>query len=151
MVAIGRTPATRSAMLGYIRPEGASEANVARARALCTLRKNRWSAKERQQHIGEETLEELAKLYDPDKRRWKARNVLRNQEFLIALILFGENRSDAVPPEWQEPMDHLCNSRKRSKAVAFAPAAVPLQTAAIVVDFMNPDRYRQQTGVVRLS
>ena len=106
-------------MLGYIPPEGASEANAARARALCSLRKNRWNAKERQKHAGEDTLEELAKLHDPGNKRWKARNVLRNQEFLVALILLGEKRGDAVPPGWQEPMDHLCNNKKRRHTDAF--------------------------------
>lgn len=123
MGAVGRTPATRSAMLGYIPPEGASEARVARARALCCLRKNRWRPEERKKHADEETLYDLAKQHDPDGRRWKARNVLRNQEFLIALILVGEQRGDAVPPEWLEPMDHLCNSSKRSRASAFGKTA----------------------------
>lgn len=128
-------------MLGYIPPDGASEANVARARALCSLRKNRWNAKERQKHAGEDTLEELAKLHDPCNKRWKARNVLRNQEFLVALILLGEERGDAVPPGWQEPMDHLCNNKKRCRTDAFASAAVPVQPAALQFDFMDPDRY----------
>ena len=78
---------------------------------------------ERKQHANEETLYDLAKQHDPDGRRWKAHNVLRNQEFLIALILVGEQRRDAVPPEWLEPMDNLCNSRKRSRASAFVKTA----------------------------
>ncbi len=89
----------------------------------------------------EETLYDLAKQHDPDGRRWKARNVLRNQEFLIALILVGEQRADAVPPEWLEPMDDLCNSRKRSRAVAFVQAAVPVQPPALDFDAMDADRY----------
>ena len=139
MAAVGRTPTTRSAMLNYIPPEGASEANVSRARALCRLRKNRWRPEERQQHAEEETLYDLSKQHDPDGRRWKAHNVLRNQEFLIALILVGEQRRDAVPPEWLEPMDNLCNSRKRSRASAFDQQ--PVQSVVYKLDIMNPNRY----------
>lgn len=67
--------------------------------------------------------------------------MLRNQEFLVALVLLGEKRGDAVPPEWQEPMDHLCNNKKRCHTDAFASASVPVQPAALQLDFMNPDRY----------
>ncbi len=128
-------------MLASIPPESASAVNVERARALCCLRKKRWRSEERKEHAGEETLYDLAKQHDPDGRRWKARNVLRNQEFLIALILVGEQRADAVPLEWLEPMDDLCNSRKRSRAVAFAQAAVPVQPTVSDFDIMDPDRY----------
>lgn len=48
-------------------------------------------------------------------------------------------------------MDPLRNTRKRCRAVASALATVPVQPAVLEFDFMHPDRYRLQTGVVRLS
>lgn len=77
MVATARTPADISAMVGHIPPEGAIEAHVARARALCNLNKIQVSRADREKPCkhGKETLEELAKQYDPDNRRWTARSV----------------------------------------------------------------------------
>ncbi len=98
---------------------------MSRALALCGLRKNRWRPEEREAHAGEDMLEELSGQNDPEGRRKKGRT-LRNEEFLVALILDGEGRGDAVPPSWREPMEHLMNRNKRSRAVAFA-KAVPVQ------------------------
>ena len=139
MVGTARTAAARSAMLAYFPPEGASEANVARARAVCALRRLRLRPGEEPKEI----LEGLAADHDPDRRRWKARQTLHNSEFLVALILAGEQRHDAIPPEWQEPSEEFQQRRKRSRAVAFAPTAVPMQPAAFQFDFTEPDRYRQ--------
>ena len=84
---------------------------------------------------------ELAAQHDKGVgRRWKSQNVLHNREFLIALILDGEGRSDAVPPSWREPRTDLGNGRKRVRAVAFVEAAVPVQQAAIDFDAMDAGR-----------
>ena len=138
MVGTARTAAARSAMLGYIPPEGASEANAARARAVCGFRRLRLRPEEKFQ----ETLQELAAKYDSKPpRRWKAHNVLHNDEFLVAMILTGEGRHDAIPPEWQQPSDQFRENRKRSRASAFAQAAVPVQLVVSEFNVMDPDRY----------
>lgn len=146
MAGTARTAAARSAMLNYIPPEGASEANVARAREVCALRRLRLRPGE----ASKETLEGLAANNDPDRRRWKARQTLHNSEFLVALILAGEQRHEAIPPEWQEPSEEFQQRRKRTRAVAFAPAAAAsLEPAVHSIDFMDPDRYRQVlSGVI---
>ena len=129
-------------MLGYklVQPDGASEVNVSRARVLFALRKNRFRVEERKAHAGEDTLEELSGQHHPERRLNKART-LRNEEFLVALILDGEGRGDALPPSWREPMDHLMSRNKRSRAVAFAKAVEPVQLPALQdFDIMDADR-----------
>ncbi|DBB07017.1 TPA: hypothetical protein ACH3X1_011608 [Trebouxia sp. C0004] len=151
MVGEARTPAGRSAMLGYIPPEGASEANVTRARALCYLRKNRLRADERQKHAGEDTLEELAKKHDSNPPRRTANRVLHNAEFLVAMILEGEGRHDAIPPEWQQPSAHFEENRKRSREAAFDQQHA--QPVVYKLDIMNPDslsnKIRKATALAR--
>ena len=102
-------------MLNYVPPEGATEVSAQRARALCNLRKNKWNKQELARHAGEETLGGLVEKHDPDRRRFQSKSVLHNEEFLIALILDGEGRGDAVPGWWRQPVASLGNSKKRSR------------------------------------
>ncbi len=126
------------------KPPGASEENKNRALALCNMRQN----KMRREEPARDTLWDLAKQHDPEGRRWKSRNVLHNREFLITLILDGEQRQDAVPPSWREPRDDLCNGRKRSRTVAFVEAAVPVQPSVLDFDgFVTvADKLRRHDG-----
>ena len=128
---------TRQQWYLQVKPAGVSKENEQRALVLCNMRQNKMKPKEPPR----ETLWDLAAKYDKGVgRRWKSQNVLHNREFLIALILDGEGRSDAVPPSWREPRTDLGNGRKRVRAVAFVEAAVPVQQAAIDFDAMDAGR-----------
>lgn len=128
-------------MLGYkvVRPDGAS--NVNRARVLFELRNNRFRPQERKAHAGEDTLEELSGHHYPEGRRKKGRNAAQRRILGSPDPGHGEGRGDAVPPSWREPMDHLMNRNKRSRAVAFAKAVEPVQLPALQdFDIMDADR-----------
>lgn len=68
------------------------------------------------------------------------KNVMHNREFLIALILDGEGRSDGVLLFWGEPRTDMGNGRKRVMAIAFVEAGVPVQQPAIDFDAMDAER-----------
>ncbi len=105
--------AVSHAAITYNPPEGASDESKARARYLCVLRKNRWRKEEREKHPGVPT---LADLVPKDGRRFVPggpNGLLRNEEFLISLILDAEGLGEAVPPEWREPVAHLAGKRAR--------------------------------------
>ena len=90
---------TRQQWYLQVKPAGVSKENEQRALVLCKTRQNKLTKTERQALRGPppETLWELAAKHDKGVgRRWKSQNVLHNREFVIALILDGEGRSDAV-------------------------------------------------------
>ena len=114
---------TRQQWYLQVKPAGVSKENEQRALVLCNTRQNKMKSNE----PPKETLWDLAAKYDKGVgRRWRSQNVLHNKEFLIALILDGEGRPDAVPPSWCEPRTDLGNGRKRVRAVAFVEAAMPV-------------------------
>ena len=132
------------AAITYNPPEEASDESKARARHLCLLRKNKLRKEEREKNPG---LLTLADLVPKDGRRFVpggSNCLLRNQEFLISLILDAEGLGEAVPPEWREPLDHLAGKRARSRAgTHLRPAAVQAETedTSDEIDVSDPARY----------
>ena len=116
-------------VLQYTRTVDASDEDAARARCLLTMRPSSYSKRDREERAAAgksiETLQDLAALYDDpaEQRRFappaKAKN-LRNREFLAAMIMDGEGRSNAVPPVWRVPVD-LPVGRKRGSACVALP------------------------------
>lgn len=66
--------------------------------------------------------------------------MMHNREFLVALILDGEGRSDGVLLFWGEPRTDMGNGRKRVMAIAFVEVGVPVQQPAIDFDAMDAER-----------
>ena len=129
-------------VLPYTRPVGASGEDAARAVHLRDLRASSYKREERDKRVAAgdsiETLQDLAAKYDKGQQRFvppaKQKN-LRNVEFLVAMIMDGEGRSDAVPPVWRVAMD-LPKPRRRNSVAAALPfpsidgSAQPGNTAA---------------------
>ena len=96
---------TRQRWYLQAKPAGVPKENEQRALVLCNMRQN----KMRPNEPPRETLWDLAAKHDKGVgRRWKSQNVLHNREFLIALILDGEGRSDAVEQRRQGETAVLC-------------------------------------------
>ena len=118
-------------VLPYTRPVGVSDEDAARAVYLRSLRASSYRREERdsQRSKGEliDTLQDLAAIVDKKNKTQerfappaKQKN-LRNVEFLIAMIMDDEGRSDAVPPVWRVPVE-LPTKRKRGSVTAALPA-----------------------------
>ena len=114
-------------VLPYTRPVGASDEDAARAMCLSMLRPSSYKKEEREdrQARGDsiETLLDLAAMVDKKNKTQerftppaKKKN-LRNVEFLVAMVMDDEGRSDAVPPIWRTPVD-LPVGRKRGRGCA---------------------------------
>jgi hypothetical protein len=135
--------------LQYVPPEGASDENQARVRYLINLRKSSLTKREREQAAAAgkptERLQDLAAKFDSGRQRFippVAKKNLRNTEFLIALILDGEGRSDAVPPKWREPIDIKVDRKKDSSLEPVSDiAATAPAPAMLTFDHFDLSRY----------
>ena len=117
-------------VLSYTRTMDASDEDAARARSLLIMRLSSYSKTDREARTAKgqsiETVQDLATKYDnpAEHQRFappaKAKN-LRNREFLAAMIMDGEGRSNAVPPIWRVPVD-LPVGRKRGSCGVALPA-----------------------------
>ena len=129
-------------VLPYTRPVGASDEDAARAMYLRCLRASCYRREERDKRVAAgysiETLQNLAAKYDKGQRRFvppARQKHLRNVEFLVAMIMDGEGRSDAVPPVWRVAVD-LPKPHRRNSVAAALPfpsidgSAQPENTAA---------------------
>ncbi|DBB03022.1 TPA: hypothetical protein ACH3X1_013441 [Trebouxia sp. C0004] len=112
-------------VLPYTRPVGASDKDAARALYLRDLRPICYKREERDKRVAAgcsiETLQDLAAKYDKGQQRFvppARRKNLRNVEFLVAMIMDGEGRSDAVPPVWRIAVDLPKPHRRNSVAAA---------------------------------
>ena len=129
-------------VLPYTRPVGASDEDAARAMYLRCLRASCYRREERDKRVAAgysiETLQDLAAKYDKGQQRFvpPARQKHLRVEFLVAMIMDGEGRSDAVPPVWRVAVD-LPKPHRRNNVTAALPfpsidgSAQPENTASI--------------------
>jgi hypothetical protein len=134
---VGMSRTVYNDVLPYTRPVGASDEDAARAVYLRSLRASSYTIKERDSRMSKgqlvDTLQDLAAIVDK-KNKTRQRFVppgktknLRNVEFLIAMIMDDEGRSDAVPPVWRVPVESQKSRRRNSvKAALPAPPDDPL-------------------------
>ena len=137
--------------LPYDPSAGATDESKARARYLRHLRLSAYRSEEASKRIARgqttESLEMLAAKHDKHRQRYAppvAKKVLRNREFLVAMILDGENRSDAVPAAWRTPVQSATGTSRRTRQIlpeAVQPAQAQQAPQTLTFDPLDTTGY----------